>query len=160
MRFLMKQRFFSFGDFTIQDEAGNDAYAVDCHLFVIGKELSFNDLSGRELANIKKPAFSFSETYEITSGGQLVATVHKPALQFFKHSFEIEGPYANGLSVEGDFFELEYAFQRNGTTVAQASKEYFSFTDSYGVDIADGEDPIMILATCVVIDMACHSENN
>lgn len=159
MRFQLRQKFFSFGDFTIQDEAGNDVYAVDTHMFVMGKELSFNDLSGRELCNIKKPAFSFSETYEITTGGQLVATVHKPALQFFKHSFELEGPYANGLSVEGDFFELEYTFVRNGTTVAQASKEYFTFNDIYGVDIADGEDPILILATCVVIDMACHTED-
>ncbi|MBM7787655.1 LURP-one-related/scramblase family protein [Tenggerimyces flavus] len=160
MRFQMQQKFFSFGDFTITDEAGNDAFAVDCHAFVIGKELSLNDLSGRELAFIKKPAFSFSETYDISRDGELLATIHKPALQFFKHSFEIEGPDANGLSVEGDFFELEYTFARNGTTVAQASKEYFSFSDSYGVDIADGEDPVLILATCVVIDMACHSDND
>ena len=27
-----------------------------------------------------------------------------------------------------------------------------------GVDIVDGEDPVLILATAVVIDMVCHQD--
>ena len=30
---------------------------------------------------------------------------------------------------------------------------------SYGVDIADGEDDVLILASTVVIDMVCHGDN-
>ena len=37
------------------------------------------------------------------------------------------------------------------------SKKYFSWTDSYGVDIADGEDDVLILASTVVIDICCHA---
>ncbi len=29
-------------------------------------------------------------------------------------------------------------------------------SDTYGVEIADGEDDILILASTVVIDMVCH----
>jgi hypothetical protein len=33
-----------------------------------------------------------------------------------------------------------------------------SWTDSDGVDIAEGEDDVLILAATVVIDMACHGD--
>ena len=39
------------------------------------------------------------------------------------------------------------------------SKRWFSLTDSYGVDIAEGEDDVLILASAVVIDMVCHQES-
>ena len=53
----------------------------------------------------------------------------------------------------GDFWDHEYQFVRSGRTVAHVSKEFFSWSDTYGVDIADGEDDITILATAVVIDL-------
>ena len=31
--------------------------------------------------------------------------------------------------------------------------------DTYGVEIADGEDDVLILASTVVIDMACHPDS-
>jgi uncharacterized protein YxjI len=33
-----------------------------------------------------------------------------------------------------------------------------SWTDTYGVEIADGEDDVLILASTVVIDMVCHGD--
>lgn len=42
--------------------------------------------------------------------------------------------------------------------MATISKRWFSWTDSYGVEIADGEDDILILAAAVVIDLACHGD--
>ncbi|MDB6067303.1 MAG: hypothetical protein JWR26_3511 [Pedosphaera sp.] len=42
--------------------------------------------------------------------------------------------------------------------VATISKQWFAWTDTYGVDIADGEDDVLILATTVVIDMVCHGD--
>ena len=36
----------------------------------------------------------------------------------------------------------------------------FAWTDTYGVDIAEGEDDILILASTVVIDMACHEQKD
>jgi len=38
--------------------------------------------------------------------------------------------------------------------VATVSKQWFTFTDTYGVDVAAGEDDVLILASSVVIDMA------
>jgi uncharacterized protein YxjI len=58
----------------------------------------------------------------------------------------------------GDFLDREYAFERGGSEVARVSKRWFALTDTYGVEIADGEDDVLILASSVVIDMICHSD--
>lgn len=42
--------------------------------------------------------------------------------------------------------------------VATVSKQWFAWTDTYGVEIASGEDDVLILASTVVIDMACHED--
>ncbi len=60
------------------------------------------------------------------------------------------------LEAKGDFHE--YAFTRAGRSVATVSKQWFSWSDTYGVDIAEGEDEVLILASSVVIDMVCHDD--
>ena len=48
---------------------------------------------------------------------------------------------------------------RQGREVARVSKAYFSWSDTYGIDIDDDEDDITILATAVVIDLVCHDDD-
>jgi len=45
-----------------------------------------------------------------------------------------------------------------GGPVANVSKRYFSWTDTYGIDIADGEDDVTLLASIIVIDLCCHGD--
>ena len=40
------------------------------------------------------------------------------------------------------------------------SKRWFGFRDTYGVDIADGENDVLILACTVVIDLATEKKDN
>jgi uncharacterized protein YxjI len=44
------------------------------------------------------------------------------------------------------------AIERGGDTVVTISKKWFRVRDSYGVDIAAGEDASLILAITVAID--------
>src|SRR5215212_2468049 len=46
----------------------------------------------------------------------------------------------------------EYAIERDGETVATISKKWFRVRDSYGADVAAGEDTPLILAITVAID--------
>ena len=161
MRYVMKQKLFAFGeDFYIRDEAGQDVFFVDGKAFSIGDKLSFQDLDGNELAFIKQKLISFAPTYEVYSGGQLVAVVKKELFTFFKSRFTVDVPGPDDLEAEGDFLAHEYAFTRHGRAVARVSKKWFSWTDTYGVDVADGEDDVLILAATVVIDMVCHQQRN
>lgn len=69
-------------------------------------------------------------------------------------------PGPNDYRITGSILDYDYRFERQGRTVAQVSKRFFSIRDSYGVDIEDGEDDVSILATCVVIDMVAHDDND
>lgn len=59
----------------------------------------------------------------------------------------------------GGFTDMEYTFTRGAGQVAEVSKRWFNFADTYGVDIADGEDDVLILASTLVIDMVCHGDH-
>jgi len=160
MRFLMKQRLFSFGDdFYVKDAADQDIYFVDGKAFSFGDQLSFQDLEGNELAYIKQRLLAWGKTYEIIREGQIAAVVQKELFSFFHHRFTVDVPGPDDLEAEGDFMDHEYEFRRGDRTVATVSKKWFSWTDTYGVDIAPGEDPVLILASAVVVDQACHPDD-
>jgi uncharacterized protein YxjI len=156
----MKQKLFSWGDdFTIKDENGQDHFFVDGKAFSLGNQLSFQDMAGNELAFIRQKLLSWGPTYEISKGDQLLATVTKELFTFFKCIFTVDVPGPNDLEAQGDFLDHQYVFTRNGSQVAEVSKQWFTLGDTYGVQIAQGEDDVLILASTVVIDMACHGDN-
>jgi uncharacterized protein YxjI len=157
MIYLMKQKLFSWGDdFVIQDETGQDRFFVDGKAFSLGNQLSFQDMAGNELAFIRQKLLSWGPTYEISKGDQLLAVVHKELFTFFKCTFTVDVPGPDDLVAEGDFLDHQYVFSRNGNAVAEVSKKWFTLGDTYGVQTSQGQDDVLILASTVVIDMACH----
>lgn len=160
MRYVMKQKLFSWGDdFTIRNEAGKDVYFVDGKAFSIGDKLSFQDMKGNELAFIRQKLLSWGATYEIERGGEVVAVVKKKLFSPLHHRFTVDVPGPDDLEAKGSFTDHEYTFTRGDRTVATVSKKWFTWADTYGVDIDDGEDDILVLASTVVIDMACHPDD-
>jgi uncharacterized protein YxjI len=160
MRYVLKQKLLSWGDdFYIRDENGQDVYFVDGKAFSFGDQLSFQDLEGNELAYIKRKVLSWGKTYEITRGGQLAAVVKKELFAFIHHRFSVDVPGPDDLEARGSFTDHEYTFERHGQLVATVSKRWFSWSDTYGVEIAEGEDPVLILACAVVVDQACHPDD-
>ena len=161
MRYLMKQKIFSFGDdFVIRDEDGRDVFFVDGKVFSFGDKLSFQDMQRNELAFIRQKLLAWGPTYEIHRNGALAAVVKKQLFTFLHCAFTVDVPGPDDLEARGSFLDREYTFSRQGRDVAAVSKRWFSFADTYGVDIADGEDDVLILAATVVIDMCCHKDRN
>jgi len=161
MRYVMKQKLFSWGqDFYIKDEAGRDVYFVDGKVFTLGQKLSFQDLDGHEVAFIRQKMLSWGPTYEIFRAGQLVAVVKKKLFTFLRCKFTVDVPGPDDLESEGNLLDYEYTFTRHGQPVATVSKRWFTLGDTYGVEIAAGEDDVLILSSTVVIDMACHSNDS
>jgi uncharacterized protein YxjI len=116
-------------------------------------------MSGKELAFIRQKLLSWGPTYEIEVHGRLVAVVKKNLFTLLRCKFTVDVPGPDDLEAQGDFLDHEYTFERQNRSVASVSKRWFSWTDTYGVDIADGEDDVLILASAVVIDMVCHQES-
>ena len=159
MQYQMKQKLFCWGDdFIIQNAMGEDSFFVDGKAFSFGNQLSFQDMARNELAFIKQKVFSWGPTYEIYRAGQLSAVVKKELFTFFNCRFTVDVPGPDDLTAEGDFIDHEYIVKRGSGTVATVSKRWFTWTDTYGVDIDDNQDAILLLASTVVIDMACHPD--
>jgi uncharacterized protein YxjI len=157
MRYVMRQKLLSWGDkFTIQNDSGEDVYFVDGKAFSLGARLSFLDRKGNELAFIKQKLLSWGPTYEIYGRGELRAVVKKELFTFFQCTFSVDVPGPDDLEAKGDFLDHEYTFTRGESVVATASKQWFAWADTYGVEVAEGEDDVLILASVVVIDLACR----
>ncbi len=159
MRYVMKQKLFSLGDdYFIKDDSGRDVYFVDGKAMSIGKQLSFQDAERNELAFIKQTILSWGPTYEISRAGEIVAVVKQQIFSLLHHRFTIDVPGPDDLEVEGNLTDHEYVFRRGDTIVATVSKQWLTLADTYGVEVAEGEDPVLILASTVVVDEACHPD--
>ena len=160
MRYLMKQKLFCFcDDFAIKNESGQDVFFVDGKALSFGDKLSFQDTKGNELAFIRQKLLAWGPTYEITRDGKLIAVVKKHLFTLFRCKFTVDVPGPDDLEAQGSFMDMEYKFERAGRIVAEVSKRWFAWNDTYGVDIQDDEDDVLILAATVVIDMVCHADN-
>jgi len=159
VRYLMRERILSWGDdFTIKDEAGREAFYVDGKVFSFGDKLSFKDRDGQEVALIDQKLLSFGAQYEIARGGTTVAVVKKHLFTLFRARFTVDVPGPDDLEAKGNFLEHEYVFERDGRDVARISKKWLSLSDSYAIDINEGEDDVVILAAAVVIDLVSHPD--
>jgi uncharacterized protein YxjI len=161
MRYAMKQKLFTLtDDYNITDADGKDVYYVDGKLLSIGKKLSFQDMEQKELAFIQQKLMNLAPTYEIWHEGELEAVVKKELFTFFHCVFHVDEPGHDALTAEGNFNDHEYLFTRGGRQVASVSKQWFTFADTYGVEVDESEDPVLILACTVVIDEACHGDRH
>jgi uncharacterized protein YxjI len=157
MRYVMNQKILCLGnDFVVRDESGRDVLYVDGRALSIGDKLSVLDMAGRELAFIRQKLLSWGKTYEVYRGGELAAVVKKELFTFFRCALTVDVPGPDDLEASGDFFDHEYTFQRHGQPAASVSKRWFTFADSYGIETADGEDDVLIIASAIVIDLCCH----
>lgn len=157
MRFLMKQKVWCLGDdFTVRDDRGNDRYQVDGRAFGFGDKLSFQDMAGNEVAFIRQVLLSWGPTYEIHRPGQPPTIVKKELFTFFNCRFTVDGPGDLDYDASGDFLDHEYEIAGSDGPAARVSKQWFAWSDTYGIEIADDGDPVLLLATAVVIDLICH----
>ena len=159
MLYVMRQKFFSWGDdYTIQDPDGRDVFFVDGKVFSLGDQLSFQDMEGNELAFIRQKLLAWGPTYEIYRQGELAAVVKKSLFTLFQCHFSVDVPGPDDLEATGNFIDYEYRFTRGDREVAAVSRRWLTLTDTYGVNIDEGEDDILILASTVVVDLACHGD--
>ena len=160
MRYVIRERFFRLGeDSDITDEQGQPVYHVDGKVLTLHDTLIVRDLAGTEVARVQRQLVALRPTYHITRQGQEVAEVRKKLFSPFVDRFTIDIPGPDDLSMTGDLFEHEYTITRGDQVVATVSKHWLSLTDTYGVDIAPGEDDLLILTSVLALDLAEDREH-
>jgi uncharacterized protein YxjI len=155
MRYTIREKFFRLGeDSTILNEAGQPVFEVDGKVLSLHDRLIVRDLAGNEVLTIHRRLITLLPTYEITRGADTLATLRKHLFSPFVDRFTVDIPGPDDLEMTGSLFEHEYTISRGGQVVAVVSKRWFSLTETYGVDIAPGQDDPLILACVLALDLA------
>lgn len=160
MRFYIKEKVFSIGDnFSIFDESGNEVFYVKGQVFSLGNKLRIYDERHKELIYMEQKIFSLMPQYTIYGETNALATIRKK-VTFLSHKFMIDSIYGD-FTVDGDFMAHDFSIIKNGTKrCASIIKKWFSFGDSYEINIADDENIPFMLALVIVIDQVLHDNKN
>lgn len=158
-RFQMKQRLFTIRDrFWIKDQNGRNAFSVTSKLIRVRDTLVFADARGQELYQVQQKLLRIRDTMEIeTPSGQTAAKVHNALITPLRDRWQVNIPGGPDLTTQGNILNHEYKIKRGRQTIAEVSKRWFRVRDTYGVDVANGEDAALIMAITVVVDMMAHS---
>jgi len=161
LRFILQQQWAAFRDaFAVEDETGREQYTVRGAYFSWGKHLTISAGAGNEVAEIRQVMFTWGAAYDVLYQGALVARVTKDWFTFGSCRFTIDVPGPDDLVAKGDFWDHEYVIRRAEETVATVSKKWFTWTDTYAVEVADPQYFLLVLACVLVIDCCCHDRRD
>jgi uncharacterized protein YxjI len=156
--YRMREKLFAIGDdYWIENEDGERAFKVDGKALRIRKTLVLEDPSGAELFTVQEKKLHIRDTMDIERGGETVARVKKALITPLRERFAIEVDGGDDLEAKGNIVDHEYKIERGGKRVAEVSKRWFRVRDTYGIEIAPGEDDALVLAATVCIDQMTRS---
>ena len=153
-RYRMVEKLVSIGDdFFIQNDLGQRAFKVDGKALRLRDTLYFRDMEGNEICKIQQRVARIRDTMEIEGpDGRQLALVHKAMITPLRDRYVVKVAGGPDLDIQGNILAHEY---RIGD-VATVSKKWFRVRDSYGVEIAPGQNDVLILAATVCIDQMSH----
>jgi uncharacterized protein YxjI len=154
----MRQKMVSIGDdFWIENAQGQRVFKVDGKALRVRDTLVFEDAHGDELCKIQQRMLRVKDSMEIEGpGGDRVAMVKKAIITPVRDRWTVNIRGGPDMDVQGNILDHEYRIEQGRTKVAEVSKKWFRLRDSYGVEIAPGQDDVLILAATVCVDMMAH----
>ena len=157
-RYKMRQRMISIGDdYEIENEQGEHVFKLDGKALRIRKTILFKDMDGRELCKIQERMLHLRDSMEIEGpDGKRIAIVKKAMIAPLRERWIAKMEDGPDLHVQGNIVDHEYTIEDDGSKVAEVSKRWFRARDTYGVEVAPGQDDVLILAITAVIDTMAH----
>lgn len=157
MRLLFKQRFFSwFDSYDIYDEDGNTVFTVEGKL-AWGHCLHILNAAGDHIGTVQQRVLTFLPKFELYIGKLYYGCIRKE-FTFFTPRFTLE---CSDWEVNGSFMEWDYTIDSASRgCIATITKEFFHWTDTYVIDVADPKDALGALMAVLAIDAEKCSRNN
>jgi uncharacterized protein YxjI len=156
-RYTMREKLVAIGDdFWIENAEGERAFKVNGKALRVRKTLIVETPSGDELFTIRERKLSVRDKMTIERRGDVYATVHKALVSPLRQRFKVELDGGGELTAHGNIVDHEYEIERDGHTVAEISKRWLRVRDTYGIEIAQGEDEALVLAATICIDQMAH----
>lgn len=153
IRYQMREKLFAIGDdFWVETEGGERAFKVDGKALRVRSTFVLESPSGEELFKIQEKKLHIRDTMEIERGGDTVATIKKALITPLRDRFAIELEAGGELTAKGNIVDHEYEIERDGDKIAEISKRWFRVRETYGIEVAPGENDALIVAAVVCID--------
>jgi uncharacterized protein YxjI len=156
---MVRQKLFSIGDdFWVTDEQGDQVFLVDGKALRLRETLELKDRSGAVVATVRKKLLAVRDTMDIERGGQVIATVRKAVFSPLRHRSTIDLADGSQLEAAGNLFDMEFEILAGGQPLARISRAWFRLRDTYGVEVAPGQDDALFIAIAVCLDRIHHDE--
>jgi uncharacterized protein YxjI len=157
MRYLVRERLFSItDDFWVTDEQGNKVFLVDGKALRIRETFELKDASGAKLATIHKRFITFTDAMEIEHDGRVVATVHKAVISPLHHRSIIDVVDGGRLEAVGNIIDKDFEIRDGHHVIARISRAWFRLRDTYGVEVAPGQNDALIICIAICLDRIHH----
>ena len=158
--YRMHEKLISIGDdYWIEDEKGKKAFYVDGKVLRLRNTLILKDAQGNDLYKIQERLLKIRDTMDIRRvDGGVAATVKKALITILRDRWKVEVPDGPDMEIQGNILDHEYRIDSEGQQIAEISKKWFRIRDTYGVEIAPGQDDALILAIAAAIDQMEHND--
>jgi uncharacterized protein YxjI len=151
-RYTMREKMFAIGDDYWIERDGERAFKVNGKALRLRATLVLETPSGEELFKIQERKLSVRDKMAIERDGKTVATIRKALITPLRDRYSIEVEDGESMEAKGNIVDHEFEIKRGGDKVAEISKRWFRLRDTYGVEVAPGQDDALILACTVCID--------
>lgn len=157
-RYQMRQKLVAFGDdFWIENDRGEKVYKANGKMLRVRDTLFFEDRSGNELCKIQTKIARVKDSMEIEGpNGERLAMVKKALITPLRERWVVKVGDGPDLDVQGNILDHEYNIGEGRDKIAEISKKWFRIADTYGVQIEQGQNDILVLAVTVAVDMMTH----
>ncbi|MEK8215263.1 LURP-one-related/scramblase family protein [Paenibacillus sp. FSL L8-0463] len=145
----IKQKVFSLsGKFTVKNQQEEDVYYVEGSFMQIPKTFSIMNTTRDEVALITKKVFSFLPKFFVEVNGREVLTIKKE-FSFLKARYTIDSA---DIEVHGNWWDMDFQVLQHGVVIGEVNKEWFTWGDSYKIQILNEEMEAIMIAFVVAID--------
>jgi len=154
--YQMRQELFSIGDDFWVEAGGQRAFKVDGKALRVRKTLILESPAGQELYKIQEKMLTVRDTMEIEGPNGRVATVKKHLVTPLRERYDVALDAGGSWKVVGNIVDHEYTIDSDAGRVAEVGKNWFRIRDTYGIQVAPGQDDALVIAVAIVVDQMAH----
>jgi uncharacterized protein YxjI len=141
-------------DFFVQTGTGQRAFKVSGKSIRLRDTIRFEDMQGAGLCEVRADADGDRDTMVVAGPhGEHLATIRREPISPVRDQFTIELAGGTMLNVLGNVPAHEFEIADPAGAIAEVSRRWFRIRDSYGVEVAPGNNDALLLAAVVCIDL-------
>src|SRR5699024_6921864 len=148
--FYVRQKVLSLNEkYTVKNEKGDDVYFVKGSFMHIPKTFSISNITSEEAGIVTKKILTLLPKFYIIEKCQRQALTIRKKYSFFKLKYTID---ASDIEVKGNWWEMDFQLIKQGEVIGDVSKGWFTWGDSYKVQVLDEANETTILSIVIAID--------